>query len=573
MLPSGGLAGAAAPVLPESPPLPMTEPRPAERVDRTPEDGAVRLLREVAAGPVSAVFAGERTTRLGTRRVAVKLLRELPEEGVDRLLDLRDRARLLDALGHRHHVAALDVARVDARFALVSPWVDGIDLLDWVDVLTEMGRVLPRRVSCEIVRAVAVALVAAREGLPPGADAPLAQAHHDLKPSNVLITRDGEVKITDFGTGFTALAGTTARTGALKKGLVRYLSPQRRDAPEERDGPLAHADIYALGVLALELFRGRWLKRLRSSNPQHDRHLSDLVARLEDLQMRSDSDDRMLRNLLLRMVRFETEARPDLSEVVSTFRALADRTEGPSLEAFAADHAVPWLEAPPDAPDTALQGIEVLVCERGRPLPAPRPDTLTVVTLPDRYDQQLANADSTGEFPVFEAEVTDPRVRVAAATPTGPPAPTEPAPGDTTPPAEPRREGARGATGPVPVEVVLDELSTGSSELDEALAPERRQPPPGAEADEGLPELELDETPAPAPMAAVAVVAEVEEDEEHDREAPGAAPVRPVRSGEPRSEGEDGWGMVPLVLVAGLVGLAAGALALGLVVVAWVWLL
>lgn len=371
----------------------------------------IRLLRETAAGPISAVFVGERDDG---RRVAVKLLRDTPDGGVDHLFDLRDRARRVASLGHRHHACVQDIARVDARFALIAPFVDGIDLLDWVDVLGETGRLLPRRVTCEVLRCVAVALEAASAGLPGLASGP-GLWHRDLKPSNVLITRDGELKVTDFATGYTSLAGRSARSGALKKGLVRYLSPERREGRRSQ----GEADVYAFGILALELFRGRWLRRLHSTNPAHDRHLADVVARVEDLQMRSDNDDRALRNLLLRMVAFDPDARPAIAEIAAAFRGFADRTAGPSLEAFANAHAVPWLEEPPNTADDAVGDVFGLVIDRGQPLPEPVGQGIAVVTLPDRYELQVQGAGTeTGDYSVdsFRNEVTDPRLRARGGT-------------------------------------------------------------------------------------------------------------------------------------------------------------
>jgi hypothetical protein len=421
-------------------------------------------LRELAAGPISAVFVGRREGSTGRGLVAVKLLRDLPEGGVDRLLSLRDRARRVGRLGHRHHAVVHDVARVDTRFAFISPYVDGIDLIDWIDVLGETGVVLPRRVSCEILRATAVGLEAAFSGSIAGADRDTGVVHRDLKPSNLLVTRDGELKITDFGTGYTALAGREARSGALKKGLVRYLSPERRDGHRSKTS----ADVYALGIVALELFRGKWLRRLRSQNPAHDRYLADVVARIEDLQMRSDADDRGLRNLLLRMVAHDPEARPELDEIVTTFRALADRAAGPSLESFAVANAVPWLEAPPQEADERLEGVHALIVERGQPLPEPAAgESLPVVSLPDRYDLQLAAGLETGEWGVDDGmpEVTDPRTPATADPP------------------------------PV-VEVELDD--------DFDLSPDMATDP-GAHADSAPPpsvEVEVADTPVTAPVAA-----------------------------------------------------------------------
>lgn len=516
----------------------------------------MRLLRETASGPVSAVFLGEQETRVGVRRVAVKLLRELPDGGVERLFTLRDRSRRIASLGHRHLVCTLDVARVDERFALVSPWVDGIDLLDWVDVLSETDRILPRRVTCDILRGVSVALGAVLHASPPGTDAPLGMSHRDLKPSNVLVTRDGELKVTDVGTGYTSLSGRQARSGALKKGLVRYLSPERRDGHR----PMEASDVYALGILSLELFRGRWLRRLRSSNPAHDRYLAEVVARIEDLQQRSDADDRMLRNLLLRMVAHDPEARPGLAEVASTFRTLTDRVTGPTLESFASAHAVPWLEDPPSTPDARVEGARAFLFERGDPVPAPSRDGLAVVTLPDRYDLHLESSQATGEYVVEVGhEVTDPRLRLARS--------------DT--PTPPVARNVSNLAAHLGEPIVHEEVTGPTVEPVEAPTPvprQRRGPTPRGGGPERMARPPTSTTPSAAPVT-VPVAVPWSEDDDLVMSEPIAPPdtlSRRIAVPEEPAEPEAAGLPIVLWLVAGAVLLMlAGTALVGGVLAAW----
>ncbi|MCO4743678.1 MAG: protein kinase [Proteobacteria bacterium] len=319
----------------------------------------IDLLREIATGPSSAVFVASCERERGASLAAVKLVRPRDRRDLERLVQVRDRGRVLAALGHRHIAAATELARVGDYPALVAPWVDGVDLLDWVEILRETGTVLPGRVICDIVRSTAVALDAAQNRAPWPSHKPLGIAHRDLKPSNIMIGRDGELVVVDFGTGFTSLAGRSARAGALKRGLVKYLSPERREG--KRAG--ASSDVYALGIIAVELFRGRWLRRLRAKNPAHDRHLAEVVATIGRMDMRTTADDATLRSLLLRMVAFDRDARPTAAEIAQTFRVLGDRAMGPSLEHFAHDQLLPWLEPVPDRPDEALEGLSPTLVE------------------------------------------------------------------------------------------------------------------------------------------------------------------------------------------------------------------
>lgn len=309
------------------------------------------FLREVATGPMSTVYVAERRVGTAKRLVAVKVLTRRVHRDTRILLGLRDRARQLAAIGHRHVVCIEDVARVGDRLALVQPWADGVDALDWVEVLSERDERVPGRVACEIVQAAATALDAALNLVPPGADAGLGLVHRDVKPTNLLLAHDGELKVLDFGTGYTSIAGRGARAGVLQKGLVKYLAPERREG--KRGGP--PADVYALGVIAIELLRGRWLRRLHGQNPAHDRYLAEVVARLDGMQMRTPTDDRTLRNTLLRMVAFDPDARPAASEIALTLRTLGDRAFGPSLAAFAPAHVLPWIQTVPSRPDPGVE--------------------------------------------------------------------------------------------------------------------------------------------------------------------------------------------------------------------------
>ena len=310
---------------------------------------------------MSALFVARAGTGDRGRLVAVKVVRQRRQNDVESLLRARDAGRQLAALQHRHIVSVEEIADVGGFPALVSPWVDGVDLLDWVEVLRETGQLMPGRVVCEIVRSCAVALDAAWSRPPPGETEPQRRSHRDLKPTNVMVDRDGELKVVDWGTGFTALAGRQARNGALQKGLVKYLSPERREG--KRGGTAA--DIYALGILGIELFRGRWLRRLRSQNPAHDRHLAEVVAAMGDPGTRTSADEATLRSMLLRMVAFDPEARPLPSEVAATFRTLTDRSPGPSLESYAHDHALPWIDPVPSVPEPGLEAGLVRLLDTG----------------------------------------------------------------------------------------------------------------------------------------------------------------------------------------------------------------
>ncbi len=345
----------------------------------------VNLLREVADGPNAVLFAGERARGAWATPVAVKVLRPGSARTSGQLARARDAGRALTCLAHRHIVAATDLAVVDDRPALLGPWVDGLDLLDWMEILRETRSPLPARVACEIVRATASALDAALNRTPWGAGAPLGLVHQDVKPSNLMVDRDGELRVLDFGTGISALW----RAGAQGNN-TKYWCPQRHAG-----APAAGAsDVYALGVLAIELFRGGWLRRLRRSNPAHDRHLAEVVAALPELALRGAEDDRALRSMLLRMVAHDPEARPQAVVVAKTMRRLADRASGPTLESFAHDHVLPYVEAP-----IAVQGLPDGILVEPNAIDAlPTLDSIPPVMLPDHDDEESTGTERVAEL-------------------------------------------------------------------------------------------------------------------------------------------------------------------------------
>jgi len=303
----------------------------------------VLLLREVATSPVAALFIAERQLEAGPRLAAVKVLKNyaVPSE----IVGLQERSAQLGMLDQRHIVVPEQVLEVDGHLALLYPYIDGVDLLDWIEVLRETNTPMPPRVICEVLRGIAVALDAALNRIPWGETSPLRILHCDLKPTNVMIDRDGEIKILDFGTGISRLSSATD----VPRSARGYVAPELGSGR-----PPTHAsDIYALGILGIELLANRWLRTLPKSNPDHDLHLGQIV-RHADFSMRSAADEQTLRSLLLRMAAYSPASRPAASGASQTLRRLADRAPGPSLESFAHEHALPWLNHAPVDPDTAL---------------------------------------------------------------------------------------------------------------------------------------------------------------------------------------------------------------------------
>jgi serine/threonine protein kinase len=200
--------------------------------------GVYELVAPLGAGGMGQVYRA-RDTRLG-REVALKVL---PPDLADSssLARFEQEARHVAALNHPNIVAVFDVGSEGGVAYMVTELVDGSTL---------RGAQLPVRKVVEIGAYVADALAAAHAA---------GVTHRDIKPDNVMITREGRVKLLDFGVAKTgrlvaADAMTMMHTAThASVGTVGYMSPE-----QVRGGPVDHrADIFSTGALLYELLAGR----------------------------------------------------------------------------------------------------------------------------------------------------------------------------------------------------------------------------------------------------------------------------------------------------------------------------
>ena len=254
-------------------------------------EGRYQLLRQVATGGMASIYEGF-DTRLD-RKVAVKIMHPhlaQDEQFVERFIR---EAKAAASLSHPNIVAVQDQgwnqSGTPAVF-IVMEMVEGHTLREY---LNEQGR-LTYRDGIKFLLPVLSALAAAHR---------IGIVHRDIKPENILVSREGRIKIADFGLAKGPLLGSTMTAeSSVILGSVSYLSPEQ----VQRGIADSRSDVYAIGITAYEMFTGKKpydgqepiqiaYMHVNERVPHLRESLEDVPTELDELIYRatsSDPDDR-----------------------------------------------------------------------------------------------------------------------------------------------------------------------------------------------------------------------------------------------------------------------------------------
>ena len=193
------------------------------------------IIEEVGSGGMSIVYKAK--CHVLNRFVAIKVLK--PEFSDDKsfVSKFRVEAQSAAGLSHPNIVNVYDVGEENGYYYIVMELVEGITLKEYIQ---QNGR-LPYQTALDFIMQIAAGIEVAHEHH---------TIHRDIKPQNIIVSKNGTLKVTDFGIAKAATSNTIASSAM---GSVHYISPEqaRGGYSDER------SDIYSLGITLYEMLTGR----------------------------------------------------------------------------------------------------------------------------------------------------------------------------------------------------------------------------------------------------------------------------------------------------------------------------
>ncbi len=236
------------------------------------------IVEKIGKGGMATVYKAKDKTL--NRYVAVKVLKDEYANDEEFIRKFQIEAQSAAALSHPNIVSIYDVANEGDIHYIVMELIEGKTLKD---IINEKGK-LPWQEACKIASQIASGLSAAHKNH---------IIHRDIKPHNIVMTKDNVAKITDFGIA-KAVSSSTINANSNSLGSVHYFSPEhaRGGYTDEK------SDIYSLGVVLYEMVTGKLpfdgdtavsiaMKHLKDTPEEPISIVSDIPKGLNDIIMKA----------------------------------------------------------------------------------------------------------------------------------------------------------------------------------------------------------------------------------------------------------------------------------------------
>ncbi len=216
-----------------------------------PQLGRYQVINRIASGGMAEVFLAKAVGAMGFQRmVAVKLIHSNFTRDPEFVKMFIDEARIAMHLHHRNIVQVFDLDEVAGTYFIAMEYVHGVNLYGLYERVAEQDRWIDAPLALYLIAEVCKGLHFAHTRMDPQGQ-PLNIVHRDVSPQNVLLSFEGEVKITDFGIA-TAAQRLHHTAAGIVKGKYAYMAPERiQEKPFD-----ARVDVFSAGVLLYELLTG-----------------------------------------------------------------------------------------------------------------------------------------------------------------------------------------------------------------------------------------------------------------------------------------------------------------------------
>ncbi len=358
----------------------------------TEQMGRYELVRGIGAGGMAEVWLARVLEQTGWRWCVVKRMLAHLRGRVEFTRMFVDEARVASRLNHPNVLKVYDVGEDNGVPFMALEYVEGVHLGALMAHLLDQDKVIPLQHVAFMVSQACRGLHYAHEATDENGD-PLGIVHRDVSPQNIMVSRQGEVKLLDFGIAKTALQSSVTKTGVLK-GKLGYMAPEHcSGSPVDR-----RADVYSMGVTLHELLTG--VRLFPETNPLQ------VVRRItqDDVEAPSSVNpavpaalDEMVLAATARSVRVRYQDAKTLADRLDGW--LFKRKDRPSQESLAV-----WLQ----------QNASGILPERLPQLPPgdPRAGALPAMALPPVVVATglfpSLRSPSTGAFPRSTTLMTDP---------------------------------------------------------------------------------------------------------------------------------------------------------------------
>jgi serine/threonine-protein kinase len=222
-------------------------------MQQLPRLGKYELVRKLAMGGMAEVFLAKAAGPMGFEKTLVlkRILPDLAQESSFIQMFLSE-AKLVARLTHPNIVQIFDFGESEGTYFVAMEYIDGPSLRTLVKRAGAQGLFLPPTVCARLISQACEGLAYAHDFADPDTGEPLGIIHRDVSPDNILLSRQGAVKVVDFGIAKAAGQSHKTESGVVK-GKLAYMPPEqlRAKALDRR------ADVYALGVVLYELLTGQ----------------------------------------------------------------------------------------------------------------------------------------------------------------------------------------------------------------------------------------------------------------------------------------------------------------------------